>query len=241
MEHIQPADSDSDDRGEEEIVKLIQVKSVLEKGGRFAGINRKVQLKPIGWRSLSSTNSVKSKFPNTSISSPDEADMTEGQAQGTAPAPSEPAQPEAQEQQAPASASEGLTVSIPMRRGERSRSFDTMSISSYSANAKFERTLRRPVADPGSGGYAHQVLTSAGVPAGRFVSQPVDPSISIGGEGGLFNVTDVEATGAGRGVLGHEDDEQKEYEADNAKPGNIQAKSAERMEEATKNSMEVRH
>ena len=33
----------------ETMEKLLQMRGVLEKGGRFSGINRKVQLKPLKW------------------------------------------------------------------------------------------------------------------------------------------------------------------------------------------------
>lgn len=49
---VAPPDADGPDY-EEDIDKLLQMKVVLEKGGHFSGINRKVQLKPTKWRRIS--------------------------------------------------------------------------------------------------------------------------------------------------------------------------------------------
>ena len=44
-------DQDSDDESEDHRENLRQIISVLAKGGHFSGINRKVQMKPLRWRS----------------------------------------------------------------------------------------------------------------------------------------------------------------------------------------------
>lgn len=46
---------DADTRAEK-IEKLTQIRAVLEKGGYFSGINRKVQLKPMKWQPTSGTS-----------------------------------------------------------------------------------------------------------------------------------------------------------------------------------------
>ncbi|KJE96389.1 histidine acid phosphatase domain containing 2A [Capsaspora owczarzaki ATCC 30864] len=59
---LQQHSGDDDSDIEERFDKLVQMKAVLEKGGHFSGINRKVQLKPLRWVKRSKRTNAGAEF-----------------------------------------------------------------------------------------------------------------------------------------------------------------------------------
>jgi hypothetical protein len=76
--------------------KLRIVRTVLEQGGTFSGINRKVQLKPTKWSTpSSSSSSSKPPIPG----GPDAAEQPQGAAAAEQPSQASPAQQQQQQSQ----------------------------------------------------------------------------------------------------------------------------------------------
>lgn len=74
--------------------KLRIVRTVLEQGGTFSGINRKVQLKPTKWSTPSNSSSSKPPTP-----APDAAEQQQGAVAAEQPSQQSPAQPQQQPSQ----------------------------------------------------------------------------------------------------------------------------------------------